>query len=456
MRADSVRVRVGEPFHLAIHVRVRENVAALDELQIPDVGTMQVLGDERHTTHSPAGTDVTETLTLEPVARGRFTFAPAYLDAIDARDRKPKRFSANHPVTVVVDAPLGVPALAGEDLGLLLRRLLGGALIVLGLVAAVVLLVLLDERRRRREPPVVPAPQPTVAPPPPPRTPRDEVAAALRAYRVAPRRRGARRAARRAVRRGRRAPGATLRDALGASGDQRLRAALLAAERAAFGPAHARDAASAELVDADRGLAAMSRPRDLLAALHATIVGQDTVVEGLVLGLIAGGHVLLEGAPGRRQDAGLPRAGGGGRRQVPAGAVHPRPAALRRGRHAHLRPEERRVRDRARPAVRQRRAGRRDQPRAGQGAVGAARGDAGAARDDRPADPRPARAVRRAGDDEPLRRRRHLPAAARAARPLPGQAGRRVPVAATRSARSSTASAAPSRRCARTSRRWPT
>lgn len=42
----------------------------------------------------------------------------------------------------------------------------------------------------------------------------------------------------------------------------------------------------------------MSRPRALLEALHATIVGQNEVVEGLVLALIAGGHVLLEGAPG--------------------------------------------------------------------------------------------------------------------------------------------------------------
>ena len=42
----------------------------------------------------------------------------------------------------------------------------------------------------------------------------------------------------------------------------------------------------------------MSRPRDVLSALNATIVGQAEVVEALVLGLIAGGHVLLEGAPG--------------------------------------------------------------------------------------------------------------------------------------------------------------
>ena len=42
----------------------------------------------------------------------------------------------------------------------------------------------------------------------------------------------------------------------------------------------------------------MSRPRAVLDALHATIVGQNEVVEALVLGLIASGHILLEGAPG--------------------------------------------------------------------------------------------------------------------------------------------------------------
>jgi MoxR-like ATPase len=42
----------------------------------------------------------------------------------------------------------------------------------------------------------------------------------------------------------------------------------------------------------------VSAPRDVLDALHATIVGQDEVCEGLVLAVIAGGHVLLEGAPG--------------------------------------------------------------------------------------------------------------------------------------------------------------
>ena len=41
-----------------------------------------------------------------------------------------------------------------------------------------------------------------------------------------------------------------------------------------------------------------SHPRALAQALHATIVGQDAVVETLVLALLANGHVLLEGPPG--------------------------------------------------------------------------------------------------------------------------------------------------------------
>lgn len=41
-----------------------------------------------------------------------------------------------------------------------------------------------------------------------------------------------------------------------------------------------------------------AQPQALAAALHRTIVGQNDVVEALLLGLIANGHVLLEGPPG--------------------------------------------------------------------------------------------------------------------------------------------------------------
>ncbi len=41
-----------------------------------------------------------------------------------------------------------------------------------------------------------------------------------------------------------------------------------------------------------------ARPQQLSSALSETIVGQHAVIEGLLLGLIANGHVLLEGPPG--------------------------------------------------------------------------------------------------------------------------------------------------------------
>jgi len=242
MRADRARVAVGEVFHLAIHVRVRENVAALDELVVPDVGTMKLEGDERHVTSSPSGTDVVETLTLEPTAPGEFTFKGAYLDAVDARTRKPSRFSAN-PVRVVVGAP--APTVGSLYAGIarfMIAIMLAGSVVL----AAIAALVTIVRMRRRPAPAVVTvaAPVATV----PPRTPRDDVAEALRAYRTAPangsltRLRGAL-----FVAAGTNA-GATLRDALAATSDRELHAALIAAERTAFGPAHQRDASSAELI----------------------------------------------------------------------------------------------------------------------------------------------------------------------------------------------------------------
>lgn len=246
MRADRSALRVGDVFHLAIHVRVREDVAALDELVVPDVGTMQLLGDERRTTRAGTGTDVVETLTLEPTARGRFTFAPAYLDAIDARTHRPSRFSSN-PVTVSVTVP--GPLEGGR--ARLVRRTLVVVLAAVGVAALAVLLIALGRLRSRRRRAVVTVAPPVAAPPPPPTlSARDRVAAALRTYRVAPA--GAALLALRAeLFAAAAAPdGATLRDALAGTSDRALREALLAAERAAFGPAHVRDAASVELAHA--------------------------------------------------------------------------------------------------------------------------------------------------------------------------------------------------------------
>ena len=43
--------------------------------------------------------------------------------------------------------------------------------------------------------------------------------------------------------------------------------------------------------------AASVRPREITAAIATTIVGQNDAVDALVLGVIAAGHILLEGAP---------------------------------------------------------------------------------------------------------------------------------------------------------------
>ena len=240
MRADKTVVQVGDVFHLAIHVRVREQVAALDELVIPDVGSMQLLGDERHVTSSAAGTEVVETLTLEARVPGTYTFTGAYLDAIDGRTRKPSRFSAN-PVRVVVGggSPFRVWRVwdAARILGLIVLAGTG----ILVLIAVAVTLV----RTRPRPPPIV-AP---VAPLPP-RTPRDLVADALRTYRTAPSHDALMHLRATLFAAAGAGAGSTLRDALSGAAEPGLREVLIAAEHTAFGPAHARDASSAELIDA--------------------------------------------------------------------------------------------------------------------------------------------------------------------------------------------------------------
>ncbi len=42
----------------------------------------------------------------------------------------------------------------------------------------------------------------------------------------------------------------------------------------------------------------LSRLKDLKAAVHQVIIGQDEVIDQLIIGLLASGHVLLEGVPG--------------------------------------------------------------------------------------------------------------------------------------------------------------
>ena len=166
--------------------------------------------------------------------------------------------------------------------------------------------------------------------------------------------------------------------------------------------------------------------QEALYEIKRVIVGQDAMLERLLVSLLSNGHVLLEGVPGPGQDADRQDAGGGARRVLQPRPVHARPGPRGPRRHARLPPRQRWLRHRARPGVHEFPARRRDQPRAGKGAVGAARGDAGAAGDDRRHDLQGATPVHRDGDAEPDRVGGDLPVARGAGRPLPDEDPRRL------------------------------
>ncbi|HYZ15848.1 MAG TPA: hypothetical protein VE591_05580 [Candidatus Acidoferrum sp.] len=261
MRADRTTLGVGEIFHMTIHARVREKVGELDELVVPDVGTMQILDDERQTTQNARGTEVVERLTLETTARGRYTFAPPYLDAIDPRDLRPHRFSAGRAVTVVV---LGDPAIIWpRDKWVLARSL--ATFLAAFVVVALVTLALMGRIRPRRERTLVAdvtlclsngshAPRAPISSAVS-WTPRERVDAALRIYRRSPGTASVETLRAALFDAAGAPPHATAGDALAAlrandaSDGDALRGALLAAERTAFGPFQTRGEASRELVE---------------------------------------------------------------------------------------------------------------------------------------------------------------------------------------------------------------
>ena len=150
------------------------------------------------------------------------------------------------------------------------------------------------------------------------------------------------------------------------------------------------------------------------------------MVERMLVGLLARGHVLLEGVPGVAKTLAVRTladvVGGIFTRLQFTPDLMPSDIVGTRV----WRPSRGGVRHRARPGLRQPRPRRRDQPRAGQGAVRPAGGDGGAAGQHRRPHLRPARPVPRPGHPEPDRDRGRLPAARGPARPVPAQ-GRRRP-----------------------------
>lgn len=248
-RADRATVEPDGTFVVTLHVKITQHRERLDELILGSFVNCEIISNETVRTAVPDGTDFVERLTLQALAPGEATISPAYIDAVDPAAGRPMRFSSNAVRVEVVGSPI---AGATHWFGVSLRRLAVAVAIVAGVFAAAFVLYTLFVRRRVGKSAPAPAPAP-VAP-----TPLREPTVGDRLGQAAERYRQERsetalldvRAALFGI--AGVAAGATLLDALRALGDRdaNVRAALLAAENAAFGPAAERATAGERLLAA--------------------------------------------------------------------------------------------------------------------------------------------------------------------------------------------------------------
>lgn len=94
LTTDTEQPKLDVPFNVTLTIWVAENVQ-LQNVYLPAFAGPEELGDVREQHRSPSGTLYRETLMLVAHAPGALSIGSAYLDAIDASDGKPKRFSSN-------------------------------------------------------------------------------------------------------------------------------------------------------------------------------------------------------------------------------------------------------------------------------------------------------------------------------------------------------------------------
>jgi hypothetical protein len=160
LSADTMQPQVDEPFHVVVTLHVRERVSAINNLQLPMLAQLELLGDERQTVTDPRGTQYREVVTVVVHAAGRFTIAPATLQAIDARDGKPKQWFTNDLPLSVRSSPTRIASGVAAGLFSQIARILA-ALIWLALLVGAALLAIFLLRRRA---PVAPVPAPVAEP----------------------------------------------------------------------------------------------------------------------------------------------------------------------------------------------------------------------------------------------------------------------------------------------------
>jgi hypothetical protein len=234
LSSDTARPQVDVPFHLIVTLHVRERVLEIDNLELPILAELELLGDERQTSTGPHGTLYRETITVAAHRTGTITIAPATLQAIDARDGKPKQWYTNALRLQV--AGVSREVLRSDEhaalavVGVALRALLWAAGIAC--IAAIAVLVF------RRRQPSLPLPAAPAAPQPlqPPRSRSDQLQDALTVLRADPTRAAAVRVRSAIWRMVGATDGETLGDVLHRpeASDARMRSLLIALERGAF------------------------------------------------------------------------------------------------------------------------------------------------------------------------------------------------------------------------------
>ncbi|HTV94136.1 MAG TPA: hypothetical protein VMG98_15635 [Verrucomicrobiae bacterium] len=233
LTADTMTPHIEVPFHLIVTAHVRERISELDNLDLPILAELELLGDEHVLVTQRGGTTYRETITVVAHHSGAITIAPVTLDATNALNGKNYRYSSNS-LTLHVLGPAAAIAAAGDawqGLRSLLSALLRLALILAGLAGTILLVAVLIRRRPPPVPVVTLAPAVPVA-----RDPRATLREALAALQRDHSRAGAMRA-RHVVRRMVGATDAeTLADVLRRplAGDRQLRDLLRALERAGF------------------------------------------------------------------------------------------------------------------------------------------------------------------------------------------------------------------------------
>ena len=183
LSADTQTPKVEVPFRLIVTAHVRQRVGELQNLDLPILAELELLGDERRVVSDRNGTTYRETIEVVAHHAGEIHIAPATLDVVDARDGHSKRYFSNDLTLKVAATPEQTLRQIREFFGALLAIALRVLVIVVGVVCALAVFVLLFRRRPR---PVVQPDPPPVARPVIARDPKDDLRDALATLRASP------------------------------------------------------------------------------------------------------------------------------------------------------------------------------------------------------------------------------------------------------------------------------